>query len=135
MTAPRRSLPPETLSAMQEVLIRSYALSDAFQHSARAFRNRLVLTTAIVMLGAGCLVLLQWRLPDAAIVVMPTGAEHLPRWCVLLLVLLFGSLGALLTAIPAMAALPQVDSAYNFPLQQSFVKIAVGSISAMVGFS
>jgi len=118
---------------MQEVLIRSYALSDAFQHSARTFRNRLVLTTAIVVLGAGCLVLLQWRLPGAAIFVLPKGTEHLPRWCVLLLVLLFGSLGALLTAIPAMASLPRIDSAYNFPLQESFVKIAVGSISAVAG--
>jgi len=50
-----------------------------------------------------------------------------------MLVMGFGSLGALDTAIPAMSAIPTVKTPYNFPLAQWLLKIVLGSLTAIVG--
>jgi len=50
-----------------------------------------------------------------------------------MLVMVFGSVGALVTAIPAMAAVPTVTSPFNFPLPQGLLKIVVGALAALVG--
>jgi hypothetical protein len=118
---------------MQVVFRKSYSGSNTFHHSARAFRNRLVITDVIIILVAIALVLLQWRMPQAAIIALPKDSAGLNRWAVMLLVMVFGCVGALVTAIPSMASLPRLSSPYNFPFQQSFVKIVLGSLTAVVG--
>jgi hypothetical protein len=47
--------------------------------------------------------------------------------------MVFGSVGALVTAIPAMARIPTVHSPFNFPLPQGLLKIVLGSLTALVG--
>jgi hypothetical protein len=118
---------------MQEVLRRSFAHSNTFHAAARGFRNRLLITSGIVVLVVVALIVLQATLPEAKMFELPSDSTDLSRWTALLLIMLFGSVGALITAIPAMAAVPQVRSPYNFPLQQALVKIVVGSLSAVVG--
>ena len=48
-------------------------------------------------------------------------------------VMFFGLLGAVVTTIPSMAAIPTVYSPFNFPLPQAFVKIFFGALTAVVG--
>lgn len=125
--------PTDRVTTMQSVIRKSWNQSDAFHASVRAFRNRLVVTSCIVVLVSAVLVIVQWRLPSAPIFQLTKDSKHLHRWTAMLLIMLFGSVGALVTAIPSMAALPRVSSPYNFPLQQALLKIAVGSLSALVG--
>lgn len=125
-------VPPATGRViMIEVVRRSFNLSDSFHEDARSFRNRLVVTTLLILAVAVSLVTMQWRLPEAAIFQLPPDHSGLPRWALAMLIMVFGSVGALVTAIPAMAAIPTVRSPYNFPLQQGLLKVFLGS--AMVG--
>lgn len=126
---------PKTSSRtmVQAVLRRSFAQTDGFHHDARAFRNRLVITTVLSLVTALSIIVLQWRLPQADIIQQPTGAEDVSRWALLILVMAFGAVGGLITGIPALAALPSVNSPFNFPMQQAFLKLALGSLTAVVG--
>jgi len=118
---------------VQSVLRTAFGQSDSFHHDTRAFRNRLVVTTGICIFVSIGLDLLQWRLPNAAILPIPNDSHDLSRWAILLLVMLFGAIGALVTTIPSMAAIPRVSGPFNFPLQQALLKIILGSLTALVG--
>jgi hypothetical protein len=133
-SSPHIPAPPASArTAIQAVLRRSFATTDAFHHAARAFRNRLVVMTGVTVVVGTALIVVQWRIPAAAIVQQPDGSTNLSRWAVLLLVMVFGAVGALVSTIPAIAAIPRVSSPFNFPLQQAFLKIALGSLTAVVG--
>jgi hypothetical protein len=123
--------PPRVM--MRSVAARAFASRDEFHQSARAFRNRLLVTTVIIIWVAIGLVILQWRLPDAPIFAVPGDSRALSRWALLLLVMFFGSLGALVTTIPSMAAIPSVTTPFNFPMQQWIVKITFGALTAVAG--
>ena len=59
---------------------------------------------------------------------------NLSRWALMLLVMILGGLGALVTTIPSMAAaIPTVVSPFNFPMRQAFVKITFGTLTVIVG--
>ncbi len=118
---------------MRSVMTRAFTISDGFHYSARAFRNRLVIWALITVFVTVGLVMLQWRLPHARIFAIPKDADDLSRWALILLVMVFGGLGALVTTIPSMAAISTVPSPFNFPMQQAFFKIAFGSLTAVVG--
>lgn len=118
---------------MIEVMRRSFDQTDNFHENARRFRNRLIATMLITALVAVCLVILQGQLPNAYIFQQPSNSAGLPSWTVMLLIMVFGCVGALLTAIPAMAAVPTVNTPYNFPLPQGLLKILVGALTALVG--
>ena len=130
-TIPVPSAPGRTV--MRGVMRSSFAQSDAFHEDARNFRNRLVVSTVITVVVAIALILLQWRLPHAPIFQRPKDVAKASRWTLTMLIMVFGGVGALVTAIPAMAAIPTVRSPYNFPLPQALLKIALGSLTAMVG--
>ncbi len=100
---------------------------------ARAFRNRLIVISLISIVTSALLVILQWRLPAASIIEHPKGATGESAWALMLLVMAFGCVGALVSAIPAMAAIPRVKSPFNFPLQAALMKVFVGSLTALVG--
>ena len=128
------AVPPAGLrAAIREVRRRSFDQSDQFHRDARALRNRLVVTSLVAASATGLLVILQWRLPNAALFRVPVTKAGLPRWALMMLVMVFGSVGGLVTAIPAMAAIPTVNSPFNFPLPQGLLKIVVGSLTAVVG--
>jgi hypothetical protein len=125
--------PAPPLTMMLSVMRAAYDLNDGFHRDARAFRNRLIIISLISIATSVLLVVLQWRLPGAAIIQRPKGAGDESAWALMLLVMVFGSVGALVSAIPAMALMPRVKSPFNFPLQQALMKVFVGSLTALVG--
>lgn len=126
--------PADPRVLIELVLSHARGRSDSFHQEARAFRNRLLLTSALCFAAAVALVLLQWRMPTAPIFQIPRNhGSHVSRWLLMLLIMVFGAVGALVTAIPAMAAIPRLESPFNFPLQQGYVKIFFGGLTALVG--
>ncbi len=119
-------------AAMQAVLDKTNDESDTFHFAARAFRNRLLITSAIIITVSASLVVIQGQLATLPIIALPKDVAH-NRWGVMLLIMAFGSVGALVSAIPSMASLPSVSSPYNFPIQQALVKVFLGSLTATVG--
>jgi hypothetical protein len=60
---------------------------------------------------------------------------HHRAWAFLLVVMIFGSVGALFTTIPAMAKIPLNFSPFNFPYQQALLKILFGPLVAVIGIA
>jgi uncharacterized membrane protein len=54
-------------------------------------------------------------------------------WALLLVVMVFGCLGAFLTAIPALTQVPRTRSPFNVPLQQTLLKLVLGALTGVVG--
>jgi hypothetical protein len=130
-TPPAPTVPLQTM--IGSVLNKASSMNDAFHRDARAFRNRLIVISLISLVTSALLVILQWRLPSASIIEHPKGATGESAWALMLLVMVFGCVGALVSAIPAMAAIPRVKSPFNFPLQAALMKVFVGSLTALVG--
>lgn len=112
---------------------RSFYENDLNHENARAFRNRLVISIFISLLVSVALVWIQGQLPKAEFVHLNASIPSLSRWELVMLVMVFGSVGALVTAIPAMARIPTVNSPFNFPLPQGILKIVLGSLTSLVG--
>jgi hypothetical protein len=49
--------------------------------------------------------------------------------------MLFGAVGALFTAIPAVSGIPTNFGPFNLPLQQGLLKIAFGPLVAVIGLA
>jgi hypothetical protein len=120
-------------AVIRSVLDATYDRDLTFQHDSRAFRNRLIVTSLLVVTAAGVLVLLQWRLPGGGLLDRPSAAADVPRWALMLVVITFGAVGGLLVSIPALAAIPRAPSPYNFPLQQAILKVTAGALTGLVG--
>jgi hypothetical protein len=118
-------------AAIRSVLRAAHERRDQASKDARAFRNRLVILTALVVMGAVAVALLQW-LADIRLV-PPVKNGDPGRLPLLAVVMVFGSIGGLFSAIPAIASIPRDRSPFNVPLQQSMLKIAVGALAAVVG--
>ena len=127
------SLTAHELATAHDVMSSAHAKTQAFQKDARAFRNRLVLTTLLALFASVLVIIMQWRLPRFDVVASPDGKVNAPGWTLMLLVMGFGSMGALLTTIPAMSQVGRVKSPYNIPIAQGCLKIVVGSLTALVG--
>jgi len=104
------------------------ALDDGYAQS-RGYRNRLIRLTSLAVLGvvlgliAGTMSKLDFSVGDHTI----RGSK------VVLLVLLFGSVGALVTAIPPVARANGVRNPFGLPLFQLLLKLAMGPLFAIVG--
>jgi hypothetical protein len=61
------------------------------------------------------------------------GDQAIRGWRVVLLILLFGSVGALVTAIPPVARANGVRNPFSLPLFQLLLKLAMGPLFAIVG--
>jgi hypothetical protein len=135
MTALPNPLPLLTFRDVLEEVTRRYFYSIySFHRTARAFRNRLVIMTGVAVGAAVALVIVQWRIGDGtSIITKPSGTQTLDDWALLVLVMLVGAVGALLTTIPAIIAIPTNPSPFNFPLAQVFLKIVLGMLTAVVG--
>ena len=99
----------------------------------RAFRNRLVIGSLIAAGGVATLVVLQLVFDDADIVAQPESTTGISRLGLMFLVMAFGTIGGLLSAVPALAAVPTAPGPYNFPLQQAILKIVLGALTGLVG--
>jgi hypothetical protein len=105
------------------------ALDDRYAQS-RGYRNRLIRLTSLAVMGiviglvAGTMSKLDFGLTDRA---------NLTGWKTLLMVLLFGSMGALVTAIPPLAKANGTRNPFGLPMFQLLLKLAMGPLFAVVG--
>jgi hypothetical protein len=119
-------------SSIVDVLRASHASADQRNQEARFLRNRLILGSVVILLFEGLIVFAQswWR--DTPFLALPSD-WHGSAWSYLLVVMLFGAVGALFTAIPAMSKVPSDNSPFNLPLQQALLKIVLGPLVAVIG--
>jgi hypothetical protein len=129
---PHQPPPDQMRAAITEVLRASHDTSTRAHIGARTLRNRLFLTTGLLLLFAILLVVAQALTGDTTFVSTPEEWDVAP-WAQLLIAMLFGMIGALFTAIPAMASVRSDSSPFNLPLPQSLVKVALGAVTAVAG--
>jgi hypothetical protein len=131
-----RTYPPYLPTVMRsfviEVLRASHAKADRVHQEARYLRNRLVLATIFSLLSALGLVLAQLMFAEVEFVEQPEGWRG-AGWQFLVAVMIFGAVGSLFTAIPAMSRVPCDFSPFNLPLQQGLLKLAFAPIVALTG--
>lgn len=126
----RSELRSSTLAALRA----AHAQADRVNQAARNLRNRLILASGMSVLSAVLLVVGQWRFDDVRFLEPPanwTGSG----WAFIVIVMLFGAVGALFTAIPAMSKVPSDFSPFNLPLQQAVLKILFGPLVAVAGLA
>lgn len=97
----------------------------------RTVRNRLLLTSLGTLLAAAGLVVAQWRTGKALVPLLadPTVAP----WVLLLLVMVFGVVGAFLTRLLPSITEPPSREPYQVPLQLALLKLAVAPLAAVLG--
>lgn len=121
-------------ACIAEVLRAAHRRADGSQQQARYFRNRLLIASAFSGLFAVLLAVAQWGLPQLNVITPPADWHGTP--CVpLVTVMLFGAVGALFTAIPAIAKIPTDLGPFNLPLQQALLKIFFGPLVAVIGLA
>jgi hypothetical protein len=130
---------------LAELTRAAYAVSDERYARSHGFRNQLVRATGlgwfsvVLLVAAG----LQW---PAALLTCGTGGTgpdgvpvpgcptgRAPGGPDLLLVMLFGAVGAYFSAVPALRRTGGSWNPFNLPLWQSMVKIPSGALTAFVG--
>lgn len=121
-------------SAIVEVMRATQRCSDKKNQEARYFRNRLVIASLMSFLFTVAIFCVQLKLGNPHL--LPAIADwHHRAWAFLLVVMIFGSVGALFTTIPAMAKIPLNFSPFNFPYQQALLKILFGPLVAVIGIA
>jgi len=122
-----------TAAVIVDALEAIFSATNNYHHGTRALRNRLIVMTLVALASATALVLLQWRIPSVHMIAKPDNVKNIATWQLLLMVMGFGAVGALLTTIRPISTLPPSNSPFNFPLQQAFLKIVVGTLTATIG--
>lgn len=144
-----KTQPPTQVAGMRtaivEVLRAAHAEADRTNQEARFLRNRVLLASVFSVAFAAVVVLLQrWLGSDTFFTVPGTIAAteteeavvpDLAPWHFLVIVMALGAVGALFTAIPAMAKTPPDFGPFNLPLQQALLKLSVGPVAALIGFA
>jgi hypothetical protein len=105
------------------------ALDDRYAQS-RGYRNRLIRLTLMALTGIVlCLVAGMMSTLDFGV------ADHgqAGGWRTVALLLLFGSIGALVTAIPPLAKANGARNPFSLPLFQLLLKLTMGPLFAVVG--
>ncbi|WP_156748412.1 hypothetical protein [Mycobacterium sp. E3198] len=115
------------------VLRTAHESSDRSNQEARFLRNRLILASGVCLFFAALTLLTQRLFRDNHFLTLPDDTFKDSPWQYLLLVMFFGSVGALFTAIPAMSNVPLDHSPFNLPLQQGLLKLVLGPLVAVVG--
>ena len=102
------------------------ALDDRYAQS-RGYRNRLIRLTLMALAGIVlCLVAGMTSTLDFGV------GDH-GGWTTVVLLLLFGSIGALVTAIPPLAKANGARNPFSLPLFQLLLKLTMGPLFAVVG--
>lgn len=117
-----------------EVLRASHAQADHANQEARYLRNRLLTASALSVLFGALIVVAQGWLPHIEFLGRPDD-WHASSWIYLLIVMLFGGVGALFTAIPTVSKIPSDYGPFNLPMQQALLKIVFGPLVAVIGLT
>jgi hypothetical protein len=124
--APESKLRPRLAHLVRETFD---TLDDKYAQS-RGYRNRLIRLTSLASAGiafpiiAGMMSKLDFGLP---------GDANARGWRSVVLIMLFGSVGALVTAIPPLAKANGVRNPFSLPFFQLLLKLAMGPLFAIVG--
>ncbi len=129
--------PPSTdelRSSIVAVLRAAHDKADHVNREARYLRNRLLIASALSVLFAVAIVLAQSSLKGVSFLDKADRWDG-SGWSYLVVVMLFGGVGAMFTAIPAISKIPSNFGPFNLPLQQGLLKIAFGPLVAVVGIA
>jgi hypothetical protein len=129
--------PPSTdelRASIVGVLRAAHEREDHTNREARHLRNRLLLASVFSVLSAAAIVLAQRSLEHVSFV-EKAGEWDGSGWSYLVVVMVFGAVGALFTAIPAISNMPPNLGPSNLPLQQGVLKIAFGPLVAVIGIA
>ena len=129
-----RASADELRSSIVGVLRAAHDKADHANREARYLRNRLLIASAFSVLFAVAIVLAQSSLEGVSFVDKADRWDG-SGWSYLVVVMVFGGVGALFTAIPAISKIPSNFGPFNLPLQQGLVKIAFGPLVAVVGIA
>jgi hypothetical protein len=124
------------------VLHTAYGVSDRGYVRAHTFRNILVTGTLLLTLAAAILLLVGARWPNALPLctttaakaeICPTAPRGVERGGDVLLIALFGAVGAGVSAIGAISNLRHLVDPYGTPIWQGLLKVPIGAIAAVIG--
>jgi hypothetical protein len=121
-------------SSTAEVLRAAHAKADHANREARYLRNRLLIASVFCLVFAAAILAAQACLHSVNFVA-PIDDWHGVSWMYVGIVMLFGAVGALFTAIPAVSKIPTNVGPFDLPLQQGLLKIAFGPLVAVVGLA
>lgn len=111
------------------LLTRIHQASDQQMRNLRSLRNQLRFLAGLLALLAVATVvaigILGWQILPA-----PDG---IPAWGALAVAMVAGLLGALFSAVPSLAAVPEKSMVFNPIREQALLKLAVGAWSAVFG--
>jgi hypothetical protein len=124
----------ELRSSIIRVLRAAHDKADQANREARYLRNRLLIASALSVLFAVAIVVAQASLEGASFVDKAVRWDG-SGWSFLVVVMVFGGVGAMFTAIPAISKIPSNFGPFNLPLQQGLLKIAFGPLVAVVGIA
>jgi hypothetical protein len=127
-------IPAGLRSAIVEVMRATRKETDQTNQEARYFRNRLLTASIVSFLFAVVIVVVQWRMGNTRLLEPPKD-WHGSAWAFLVVVMIFGSVGALFTTIPVMAKIPSDFSPFNLPYQQALLKLVFGPLVAVIGIA
>lgn len=126
----------ETKLALQrsafDVLGRSHEATDAKHRQMRGFRNQLLVLSGVLLILAVVLILLQQFVIDGPLVPPPSGSA-VTNTTALILVMFFGCVGALFSAVPSLAQIPETGNPFELVQSQAALKCVIGIWSAVVG--
>lgn len=121
-------------SSVTEVMRSMHTASDRDNQEARYLRNRILLGSALTFaLSAGILMLQRLLAPTA--IFQPNNVLADKPTTYVFVVMTFGAVGALLTAVHYLSRIPSDFSPFNLPIQQALLKLVFGPIAAFVGFA
>jgi hypothetical protein len=111
----------------------AHDVSDAQHREQRKFQNLLRLLSAVVIAVAVVLVVLVAVVPGFGVGLLPAPSALAPVSAALL-ALVFGAIGALLSAIPSLTTFPgSTGSPYNPIREQACLKVAFGALCGILG--
>ncbi|WP_456788311.1 hypothetical protein [Cellulomonas sp. P5_C5] len=122
----------EFRSGVRDLLERSHHASDEFHETARRLRNGMLGITLLTVASVLALLAVQWVMPSIWLIPAPTGFTGSP-WVLLAFVMVAGSLGAFITAVPTTIRARSGGLPYRLPIQQGLLKLAIGPLLAVVG--
>lgn len=117
-------------SSILPVLSAGHEASDKAHQALRSFQNQLRVLAAALFLMAIVTSILAFTLTGPALVPIPVGLSQ--GWA-FVLILAAGGFGALFSAIPSLAQIPEKAVPFNPVLEQASLKVAVGVWSGFVG--
>lgn len=126
------SAPPAALRAIALDVVRaSHEASDRQHRQLRSFRNQL-LGLSVVLVALGAILLVVQSAMEQDLIPVPQGLG-MSATGMLAVVMFFGCVGALFSAVPSLAAMPETSSPFNLPRQQAVLKVVMGAWSAVIG--